>query len=108
MLERLRYRITGSVLLWDVLITLLCLYAASKIRLNLNLGNNLGLDHVQLPWELYAAVAGIWIVIFLLLAPQRALFSRGLLEAIGRLVGSVSLASISFAGLLYLTVRDVS
>jgi exopolysaccharide biosynthesis polyprenyl glycosylphosphotransferase len=53
-------------------------------------------------------VALLWLVVFLLLTPQRALFTRSLLEAIGRLIGAVTLASVSFAGLLYLSLRDVS
>ncbi|NTW02828.1 MAG: sugar transferase, partial [Oscillochloris sp.] len=44
----------------------------------------------------------------MLLTPQRALFTRSLMEAIGRLLASVILASASFAGMLYLSFRDVS
>lgn len=108
MFERLGYRLTGSVLIWDVLLTLLCLYGASRIRLELEFGKDLGLQHVQLPWQIYLAVGLIWVVIFLLLIPQRALFVNSLIEAIGRLVAAVSLANLSFAGLLYLSLRDVS
>ncbi len=108
MLERLRYRVTGSVLVWDLLLTLFCLYIASHIRITLEFGNDLPRQAVQLPWHLYLAVALLWLVVFLLLTPQRALFTRSLLEAIGRLIGAVTLASASFAGLLYLSLRDVS
>lgn len=108
MLERLRTRLTGSVLLWDLLLTLLCLYLASTVRYRVDLGNDLTRDATSLPWPLYGAVALIWLVIFLLLTPQRALFTRSLLEAIGRLVAAVALSSASFAGLLYLSLRDVS
>lgn len=108
MLDRLRYRITGSVLIWDLLITALCLYISSKIRFYVDLGYDLSRQEVQIPWQLYAGVLVIWLVVFLLLTPQRALFSRSLLEAIGRLVSAVVLASLSFAGLLYMSVRDVS
>ena len=108
MLERLRYRVTSSVLVWDVLITLLSLYAASRFRLTLNFGNEIGLEQVQTPWQIYLGVAVIWVVMFLLLTPQRALFTRSLIEAVGRLVAAVMLASTSFAGLLYLSFRDVS
>jgi exopolysaccharide biosynthesis polyprenyl glycosylphosphotransferase len=108
MFERLGYRLTGSVLIWDVLLTLLCLYGASRIRLELELGKDLGLQHVQLPWQIYLSVGLIWVVIFLLLIPQRALFVSSLMEATGRLVAAVALANLSFAGLLYLSLRDVS
>jgi exopolysaccharide biosynthesis polyprenyl glycosylphosphotransferase len=108
MFDRLRYRVTGSLLLWDILATLLCLYGSTHLRLSLELGQELPEQGAQLPLVIYLAVALIWLVIFLLLTPQRALFTRGLLEAIGRLVGSVALASASFAGLLYLSVRNIS
>ncbi len=108
MFERLRYRLTGSVLLWDLILTLICLHAAASARVQLEFGYDLTQQHVQLPWQLYLSVAIIWTVIFLLLTPQRALFTGSLLEAIGRLVAAVALASLTFAGLLYLSFRDVS
>jgi len=108
MFERLRYRVPGSVLLWDIVATLLCLYASAHLRISLELGQTLPDQSAQIPWVLYVAVALTWLVIFLLLTPQRALFTRSLLEAFGRLVGAVALASASFAGLLYFSVRDIS
>jgi exopolysaccharide biosynthesis polyprenyl glycosylphosphotransferase len=108
MLERLRTRLTGSVLVWDLLITLLSLWASSYVRQWVDVGYSLTDRHVQVPLPLYPVVALIWLVIFLILTPQHAIFTSGLLEAIGRLVGAVALASASFAGLLYLSFRDVS
>lgn len=108
MLERLRYRVIGSVLAWDLALTLVTLYIASHVRLALEFGLDLSAEAARLPWQIYLAVALIWLVVFLLLIPQRALFTRSLLEAIGRLIGAVVLASASFAGLLYLSLRDVS
>jgi exopolysaccharide biosynthesis polyprenyl glycosylphosphotransferase len=108
MLERLAHRLAGSVLFWDLLLTLLCLRAASSIRLWLAIGRDLGEQQVRLPWQMYLVVACVWTVIFLLLKPQRALFTSGLIEAIGRLVAAVGLAALTFAGLLYLSYRDVS
>jgi exopolysaccharide biosynthesis polyprenyl glycosylphosphotransferase len=108
MLERLAHRLAGSVLVWDIILTLCCLYAASSARLRLEVGKVLGLGQVQLPWQLYLAVGTIWTVVFLLLTPQRAIFRRGLIEALGRLLAAVALSSLAFAGLLYLSFRDVS
>lgn len=108
MFERIGQRLAGSVLIWDLLITLVCLYVSSKIRLWLEFGYDLGAQHVQIPWQLYVAVSIIWVIIFLLLTPQRALFSSNLIEAIGRLVAAVALSTLSFAGLLYLSFRDIS
>jgi exopolysaccharide biosynthesis polyprenyl glycosylphosphotransferase len=108
MLERLGHRLAGSVLVWDVFLTLGCLYAASTARLRLGLGYALGARQVEMPWLLYGAVGVIWAVIFLLLTPQRAIFRSSLAEALGRLLAAVALASLTFAGLLYLSFRDVS
>lgn len=108
MFERLGSRLAGSVLIWDLLLTLFCLQGAANARVQLDFGYDITLQHVQLPLELYVAVGLIWTVIFLLLAPQRALFTGSLPEAVGRLVAAVALASLTFAGLLYLSYRDVS
>lgn len=108
MLERLRVRLTGSVLFWDLLLTLLVLWLSAHVRLWVGLGYDLAAEHVQIPWPLYPAVAAIWGTIFLILRPQRALFTSSMVEALGRLVGAVVLSSASFAGLLYLSFRDIS
>jgi len=108
MLERLARRLAGSVLIWDLLLTMMCLRVASSVRLWLEYGNPIQPEQVQLPWQIYLAVAAIWVIIFLLITPQRAIFSSGLIEAIGRLIAAVALASLVFAGLLYLSFRDVS
>ncbi|NJL34171.1 MAG: hypothetical protein HC893_10325, partial [Chloroflexaceae bacterium] len=42
-------------------------------------------------------------VVFLLLIPQRAIFTETLVEALGRLFGAVALSGLSFAGMLYLS-----
>ncbi len=108
MLERLRTRLTGSVLLWDTLLTILALYATTKVRPHIEWGLEVSQARAILPWQLYVSVALIWTVVMPLLTPQRALFTRGLVEAIGRLLATVALSSASFAGLLYLSFREVS
>lgn len=91
MLERLRTRLIGSVLAWDLIATLLCL--ALVVRNDPTLTRQ---------WPLYGGVAVIWTLVFIVLAPQRALFTSTLLEALTRLFLAVLLAATSFAGLLYL------
>ncbi|MEI8305667.1 MAG: sugar transferase [Chloroflexales bacterium] len=108
MLERLRIRLTGSVLLWDTLLTLFTLYLSTKLRPHIEWGLHVSQDKADLPWQIYTGVAIIWILVLLLLTPQRAIFACGLIEAIGRLLASVALSSASFAGMLYLSFRDVS
>lgn len=108
MFERIGARLARSVLFWDLFLTIIALRVAASVRLRVEFGSDISAYRVQLPWQLYLAVAGIWLTIFLLLTPQRAIFQQGLVEAIGRLVAAVALASLTFAGLLYLSVRDVS
>lgn len=91
MLERLVSRTTRSVLGWDVIATVVCLFVA--------VNGKISLVH---QWPLYSSVALIWTLIFVVLVPQRALFTRTLLEAFTRLSLSILLAATSFAGLLYL------
>jgi exopolysaccharide biosynthesis polyprenyl glycosylphosphotransferase len=108
MFERLGQRLAGSVLIWDLILTMVCLDFSGRVRIGLELGKELTWRQAQLPWQLFLSVWVIWSVTFLLLWPQRAIFTRPLLEAIGRLVATVGLAGLVFAGLLYLTLRDVS
>ena len=108
MIERLAHRLAGSVLIWDLLLTMMCLRITESIRLRLAFGNAIEPQQVELRWQIYLTVAVTWIIIFLVLTPQRALFSHELIVAIGRLIGTVALASLVFAGVLYLSFRDVS
>lgn len=108
MFERLSRRLASSVLWWDLLCTLLALYLATQIRIWLPFGNPILGPGFLTPWHLYPLVGCIWAVIFLLLAPQRALFSSRIVEATGRLLAAVSLAALVFAGCLYLSFRDFS
>ena len=108
MVERLWMRLTGSVLLWDVALTLSALWAASYLRVWIDLGHDLQWTDVAIPWPLYPSLAVIWITVFLILRPQRVLFTSSLPEALGRLVAAIALAAFSFAGLLYLSFRDIS
>ncbi|MEI7770041.1 MAG: sugar transferase [Chloroflexales bacterium] len=108
MRERLRYRLSTLILTIDIFVTLICLYAASDARLRINLGQELTWHEVRLPWLLYLAVAVLWAVTSLLIGPHRSLIASGLIESVGRLVATVGLAALTFAGLLYISVRDVS
>ncbi|MBA3944448.1 MAG: sugar transferase [Herpetosiphonaceae bacterium] len=108
MLERLVRRLAGSVLLWDILVTLVALRGAASVRLWLIYGNEISRTQALLPWQLYGVVTCVWTTVFLLLVPQRSLFMNTLLEAIGRLVAAVALSVLVFAGVLYLSFRNVS
>ena len=108
MRERLGYRLSVVVLGIDVVVTLFCLLIAAQVRLQINFGQELTWREARLSWPIYAAVAVLWTAVFLLMGTQRYLLRSGLIEGLGRLVASVGLAALTFAGLLYLTVREVS
>lgn len=108
MLDRLGQRLAPRMMFWDLILTLLCLNLSSHVRIWIKFGKALKWETVQLPWFIYVAVWIIWTVLFFLLTPQHAVFSRSLLESIGRLIAAIALASLTFAGLLYLTLRNVS
>ena len=109
MIERISRRLANSVLFWDIVVTLFCLYLTVKLRLLLPFGQGLQNWQVRLPLVVYVAVAVIWLVVFLLLTPQRSLFTNSMVEATGRLIGSVLLAGLVLAGMLYLSpFRQVS
>lgn len=108
MVERFTHRLTSSILVWNILLTLLALYLSSSVRLHLDIGQEIGDWQTVLPWTIYLIVTLIWTVSFLIFTPQRSLFTRSLLETLGRLIAAVSTASLTFAGILYLSFRDVS
>jgi exopolysaccharide biosynthesis polyprenyl glycosylphosphotransferase len=108
MVERVTHRLTHSLLLWDVLITLACLQASSAARRTIELGKTVPVENIYWPTDIYLAVIFIWASVFLLLTPHRAIFHEPLMAAMGRLAVSIGLAALTFAGLLYLTYRDVS
>jgi exopolysaccharide biosynthesis polyprenyl glycosylphosphotransferase len=108
-LKRISQRLASSVLFWDLTLTLLCLYITSHFRIWLPFGKDIPLWLIHLPWSVYVGVVIIWTVIFLLLTPQRSIFTDHLMHSMGRLLASVGLAGLTFAGMLYLSpFREVS
>ncbi|WP_029214916.1 sugar transferase [Kallotenue papyrolyticum] len=108
MFERLGRRLAGSVLIWTLVLTCLALRSTTWLRLWLAYGHELTLQQARIPWPLYGVVVVVWTIVFLLLHPQRALFSSPLVETIGRLVAAVTLSVLIFAGILYFSFRDIS
>lgn len=108
MRERLAYRSSLLVLGLDLLVTLVCLFLASEVRQRVELGRELQPWQTELPWFLYLAVAFLWTVTFILLQPHQRLLTDGFAEAISRLMAAILLAALAFAGLLYLSLREVS
>jgi exopolysaccharide biosynthesis polyprenyl glycosylphosphotransferase len=108
MFERLGYRFATTILLCDIAATLIALRASASLRLVLPFGRDIEVYQVALAWPIYVLVGAIWTVLFLLLAPHSRLLAQTLLEPIGRLAGAVALASLTFAGTLFLSFRELS
>ncbi len=91
----------------DVILTLLALRAAYLARLDIPLGVRLLPVHIHMPGVVYFAAVMVWLGIFLLLDvydPRKTLRVHAELQ---RLALASGLASLTFAGLLYLTLRDL-
>jgi FlaA1/EpsC-like NDP-sugar epimerase len=96
-----------GVLSADVFLTLLALYLASLGRLYLPYGVRLTSDYVDLPWVVYVMAALVWLAVSTLLSiytPRRPFTRLGEAWAVA---GAVFLSNLAFAGLLYLSYRDV-
>lgn len=108
MAKRIGRKIVRTAVVWDVLVTLVCLYMASVLRQAIPFGNNLLLHQARLPWQIYVAVACIWAWTFFFVTPPQPQHPKPLIEILGSLLGAVCLATLAFAGLLYLSLREVS
>lgn len=108
MRERLWQTAIRTVLLIDLGLTLLALLLAVQLRQWLPLGAEIEPSAVPPPLVIYPAVAAIWLLALLIVNPHRAIFQSSLSETLGRTVASVGIATLMFAGLLYLSYRDVS
>ena len=91
----------------DIVLTLLALHVAYQARLALPFGVSLKPEHVHMTRGLYVAAVVIWGGIFVLLSvydPRKTLHVH---EEVQRLLLALGVASLVFAGTLYMTVRDL-
>jgi|YNPNPStandDraft_1061719.scaffolds.fasta_scaffold01944_2 exopolysaccharide biosynthesis polyprenyl glycosylphosphotransferase len=91
----------------DIGLTLLALYLAALARLHLPYGVRLTPDYVDLPWAVYLMAAIIWLVVSAVLSLYTLLQHHGIRDELRLVMGAVFLSNLSFAGLLYITFRDV-
>jgi len=108
MRKRLGYRLSTLIFSVDILISVVCLYVTSAVRPRINLGQAITWRETYLPWTIYLAVIILWAIAMLLFGPHHNLLTGGLIETIGRLVTTVSFAELTFAGMLYISLRDIS
>ena len=97
-----------TLLFFDLFFTWVALYLASVARRQLPFGADLGrATTAQLPVQVYVMASVLWPVIFVLLSVYDLRSRPNLTEQLERVVVAISVATLVFAGALYLTFRDV-
>jgi exopolysaccharide biosynthesis polyprenyl glycosylphosphotransferase len=91
----------------DLVITLLALFTAIQARYWLDFGVKLTWQEVAQPWTIYALVAIIWGVTFILAQVYDARHTARVIDEAQIIVWAVAVACLVFAGVLYLTFREV-
>src|SRR5687767_10882488 len=95
------HRIVWSLLIADLLLTLLMLYGTALQVLREPRGD-VQYTSPAWPWQLSLAVVAIWLIVFLLLRPHSAAIAGTLVELAGSLLAAVALAAVGLAGGLFL------
>jgi exopolysaccharide biosynthesis polyprenyl glycosylphosphotransferase len=91
----------------DILLTLLALFLASLVRPYLPFGMPLTPDFTRLPWIIYALVAVIWGIGFLLLSVYTPRTLRPVEEA-QLIFAAVTVSTLTLGGILYFSFREIS
>lgn len=96
------------LLLFDLCLTQVALYLASVARRHLPFGLELGrATTAYLPLNVYLTVGGLWLVIFVLLSVYDLRQKPRVTDELQRVVVAVAIATLVFAGALYVSFRDV-
>lgn len=103
-----RVSIRLALFLGDLTLIALALFAASWLRPQLGFGKPLPADEVWLAWPIYVIALVIWGTGFLLIDVYNLPKNLRLLDELERLVVAHAATSLSFAGALYFSFRDVS
>ncbi len=98
---------TLYLFLCDLILTVLALYSAYEARVVLPWGGVLRPEDIIMPTWLYGVAVTLWAVIFTFLAVYDTSYTRRWLDEIQHLLVAEGAAGLTFAGTLYMTVRDV-
>ncbi|MCA9869958.1 MAG: sugar transferase [Anaerolineae bacterium] len=91
----------------DLAITLLALFIAIQARFWLPYGVQLAWDEVAQPWAIYLLVALIWGTTFVVTNVYNAHRSVRAWDEVQAITFAIAVACLVFAGVLYLTYREV-
>lgn len=101
-------RIAVVLLIGDLMLVPLSLFLASQIRVIVPLGRELGLGGELLPPLVYLAAMAIWAGSYLPLRVYEVDRPPADRSSLIRLISAGATATLAFAGVLYLTYREVS
>ncbi|NIN70138.1 MAG: exopolysaccharide biosynthesis polyprenyl glycosylphosphotransferase [Anaerolineae bacterium] len=108
MVKRSSTNYAVMLLLLDLCFTQLALYLASVARRYLPFGLELGrAKTAYLPFGIYVIVGVLWMVIFTLLSVYDLRKNLRLVDQLQRVLVATTVATLVFAGALYLSFRDV-
>lgn len=106
--KRSRTNYAVALLFLDLCLTWVALFLASVARRQLPFGLELGrATTANLPVHVYLMASMLWPVIFVLLSVYDLRNRPNLTEQLERVIVGISVATLVFAGALYLTFRDV-
>ncbi|NOZ49198.1 MAG: sugar transferase [Chloroflexi bacterium] len=91
----------------DLLLTLLALYVAYHARLLLPFGVNLRTPDIHFVPALYVTVVAIWTLVFFLFNVYDTRHTLRAVDELQILLLAISIAAFVFAGVLYLSYRDL-
>lgn len=91
----------------DILLTILALYVAYHARLLLPFGVQLQARDIHFVPALYITVVAIWTLVFFLFNIYDTRHTLRAIDELQTLVLAISIASFVFAGVLYLSYRDL-
>lgn len=108
MLGRSSVNYAVTLLFFDLLLTQVALFLASVARRYLPFGLELGLARTAyLPLSIYVMVGILWLIIFILLSVYDFQRNLRVVDELQRIVVAQGMATLVFAGALYLSFRDV-
>lgn len=103
-----RVSIRLALILGDLSIIALALYAASWLRPQLSFGRPLPIENVWLDWPIYVMALVIWGGGFLLMDVYNLQKNLRIVDELQRVISAHLAAALAFAGFLYFTFRDTS